>query len=78
MMSSLRFEQDERHTLYLEYLPIIADHRPPIRSGLSKAEDSFDAWLGELQDIARLNIRRQLNDAEYARDIGEEQYREYN
>ncbi|MDO8290610.1 MAG: DNA cytosine methyltransferase [Parvibaculum sp.] len=25
-----KFEQDERHTLYLEYLRIIADHRPPI------------------------------------------------
>lgn len=24
------FEQDEKHTLYLEYLRIIADHRPPI------------------------------------------------
>lgn len=24
------FEQDERHTLYLEYLRIIADHRPPV------------------------------------------------
>lgn len=24
------FEEDERHTLYLEYLRIVADHRPPI------------------------------------------------
>lgn len=24
------FEQDERHTLYLEYLRIIVDHRPPV------------------------------------------------
>ncbi|MFO1503489.1 MAG: DNA cytosine methyltransferase [Steroidobacteraceae bacterium] len=24
------FEQDERHTLYLEYLRIVADHKPPI------------------------------------------------
>lgn len=30
MMSRPDFDQDERHTLYLEYLRIIADHRPPI------------------------------------------------
>lgn len=30
MMSRPDFEQDERHTLYLEYLRIIIDHRPPI------------------------------------------------
>lgn len=30
MMRRADFEQDERHTLYLEYLRIIADHRPPI------------------------------------------------
>ncbi len=24
------FEEDERHTLYLEYLRIVADHRPPV------------------------------------------------
>ncbi|TXI47152.1 DNA cytosine methyltransferase [Methylophilus sp.] len=30
MMSKPGFENDERHTLYLEYLRIIADHRPPI------------------------------------------------
>jgi len=30
MMSKPGFESDERHTLYLEYLRIIADHRPPI------------------------------------------------
>lgn len=30
MMSHPDFEQDERHTLYLEYLRIIADHRPPV------------------------------------------------
>lgn len=30
MMNRPEFEQDERHTLYLEYLKIIIDHRPPI------------------------------------------------
>lgn len=30
MMSRPDFERDERHTLYLEYLRIIADHRPPV------------------------------------------------
>jgi DNA (cytosine-5)-methyltransferase 1 len=30
MMSKPGFEQDERHTLYLEYLRIIVDHRPPV------------------------------------------------
>ncbi len=30
MMGQANFAQDERHTLYLEYLQIIADHRPPI------------------------------------------------
>lgn len=30
MKGNHKFESDERHTLYLEYLRIIADHRPPI------------------------------------------------
>lgn len=30
MMSQPGFEQDKRHTLYLEYLRIIVDHQPPI------------------------------------------------
>ena len=30
MMGRTDFEQDERHTLYLEYLRIIIDHRPPV------------------------------------------------
>ena len=30
MMGRPEFEQDERHTLYLEYLKIIIDHRPPV------------------------------------------------
>ena len=30
MMGMPEFEQDERHLLYLEYLKIIIDHRPPV------------------------------------------------
>ncbi len=30
MMGKPEFEQDERHTLYLEYLKLIIDHRPPV------------------------------------------------
>ncbi|MCG2839953.1 DNA cytosine methyltransferase [Sandaracinobacter sp. RS1-74] len=30
MMGKPDFERDERHTLYLEYLRIIVDHRPPV------------------------------------------------
>lgn len=30
MMGRTDFAQDERHTLYLEYLQIIVDHRPPV------------------------------------------------
>jgi len=30
MMNGPEFEKDERHTLYLEYLRIVADHRPPV------------------------------------------------
>lgn len=30
MMGRTDFAQDERHTLYLEYLRIIVDHRPPV------------------------------------------------
>ena len=30
MMGRPEFEQDERHFLYLEYLKIIIDHRPPV------------------------------------------------
>lgn len=30
MMGRADFNEDERHTLYLEYLQIIADHRPPV------------------------------------------------
>lgn len=47
------------------------DFLPSIRSGLSKAEDSFDAWRAELQRIAKLSIRRHLNGAEYAGALAE-------
>lgn len=30
MVNDPEFEEDERHTLYLEYLKIIIDHRPPV------------------------------------------------
>lgn len=42
---------------------------PSIRSGLSKEKDSHSAWLRELRNISSMNIRRQLNGAEYAGDI---------
>lgn len=44
---------------------------PSIRSGLSKAEDSFEAWRAELQRITKLNICRHLNGAEYAGALAE-------
>jgi DNA (cytosine-5)-methyltransferase 1 len=42
---------------------------PPLRSGLSKAKDSPEAWLTELHTIASLNICQQINGAAYANDI---------
>ncbi|WP_330897969.1 DNA cytosine methyltransferase [Sphingobium sp.] len=45
---------------------------PAIRSGLSKAKDSQDAWLTELRQISSMNVRRQLNGAAYAGDIAKE------
>jgi len=42
---------------------------PPIRSKLSKAPDSFDAWHREIIHLARLGIHRQLNGASYAGDV---------
>lgn len=44
---------------------------PAIRSGLSKAADSFEAWQAELHDISRVNFRRQLNGSDYASDLAE-------
>jgi DNA (cytosine-5)-methyltransferase 1 len=42
---------------------------PLIRSGLSKAEDSPEAWRAELHKISRLPLRRHLNGAPYAADV---------
>lgn len=42
---------------------------PSIRSGLSKAADSFEAWNTELLKITRLNIGHQLNGSEYAEEL---------
>ncbi|MBS7706706.1 DNA cytosine methyltransferase [Chelatococcus asaccharovorans] len=39
---------------------------PPIRSGLSREEDSPTAWLREIRQISSMNIRRELNGATYA------------
>ncbi|GHT96625.1 hypothetical protein AGMMS49545_22090 [Betaproteobacteria bacterium] len=44
---------------------------PPIRSGLSKREDSLDAWLSEVQKISTMGIRQQLNGAYYAADVAQ-------
>jgi DNA (cytosine-5)-methyltransferase 1 len=54
--------------------PTVADTiglLPGIRSGLSKGEDGFDAWHAELRNISKLNIRSQLNGAEFAGDLAE-------
>lgn len=45
---------------------------PAIRSGLSKAKDSHEAWLTELRRIASMNIRLQLNGASYASELARE------
>lgn len=42
---------------------------PPVRSGLSKDQDSHSAWQSELRRIAGMGIRRQLNGAEYAGEV---------
>ena len=42
---------------------------PSIRSGLSKERDSHQTWQCELRQISSMNIRRQLNGAEYAGEI---------
>lgn len=45
---------------------------PAIRSGLSKEEDSRDAWLSAIRQISSMNIRHQLNGAVYAADVARE------
>lgn len=42
---------------------------PPVRSGLSKAEDNPDAWRAELHKISSLPLRKQLNGAPFAREV---------
>jgi len=42
---------------------------PPIRSSLSKGEDSVQNWRSEIAKLDAIEIGRQLNGAEYARDI---------
>lgn len=44
---------------------------PSIRSGLSKAKDSPEAWQSELRAISSMNVRRQLNGATYAGNVAE-------
>lgn len=59
MMGRPGFEQDERHTLYLEYLRIIADHRPPIfvmenvKGLLSATIEGKSAISRIVQDLSR-------------------------
>ncbi|RXT18749.1 DNA (cytosine-5-)-methyltransferase [Rhizobium leguminosarum] len=44
---------------------------PSIRSALSREKDSFEAWLSELHIISKMNIRRQLNGADYAAEMAD-------
>lgn len=44
---------------------------PKIRSGLSKAEDSFEAWQAELRRISKVGVRRQLNGSDFAGELAE-------
>tara|TARA_R110000824_G_scaffold366730_1_gene555429 strand:- start:26281 stop:27906 length:1626 start_codon:yes stop_codon:yes gene_type:complete len=59
MMGKPGFEEDERHTLYLEYLRIIADHRPPVfvmenvKGLLSATIEGKSAISRIVQDLAR-------------------------
>lgn len=59
MMGNPGFEKDERHTLYLEYLRIIADHRPPVfvmenvKGLLSATIEGKSAISRIVQDLAR-------------------------
>ncbi len=59
MMGRPNFESDERHTLYLEYLRIIADHEPPIfvmenvKGLLSATIEGKSAITRIVQDLSR-------------------------
>jgi DNA (cytosine-5)-methyltransferase 1 len=41
-------------------------HLPAVRSGLSRVEDSPEAWWGQIVALGRSNLRSQLNGAKYA------------
>jgi len=62
MMGKPGFENDERHTLYLEYLRVIADHRPPIfvmenvkglLSATIKGKSAIQKIVNDLSEPAR-------------------------
>lgn len=53
MMGRPEFEQDERHTLYLEYLKIIIDHRPPVFV-MENVKGLLSATIGGKSAITRI------------------------
>ncbi len=53
MMGRPEFTRDERHTLYLEYLKIIADHRPPIFV-MENVKGLLSAKIGGLLTVHRI------------------------
>src|SRR6202789_225132 len=59
MMNGPEFDSDERHTLYLEYLRIVADHRPPVfvmenvKGLLSATIDGKSAVARIVRDLAK-------------------------
>ena len=61
MMGRSDFAADERHTLYLEYLKIIADHRPPVfvmenvKGLLSATIEGKSAISRIVQDLSKPN-----------------------
>lgn len=61
MMGRSDFEKDERHTLYLEYLRIIADHQPPVfvmenvKGLLSATIEGKSAIARIVRDLSRPN-----------------------
>lgn len=70
MMSRPDFARDERHTLYLEYLRIIADHRPPIfvmenvkglLSATIEGKSAISRITGDLSDPGRAFGKKDLD-----------------
>ena len=53
MMGQPEFAQDERHTLYLEYLKIISDHRPPVFV-MENVKGLLSATIGGKSAITRI------------------------